>query len=385
MTLGQQPRRALFVTGSRGEWGYIRPVLERISDRPDVVYEICATNMHLLPSHGSTEGDILADGFEIRWRIPMAIEGGNHLAQAKSIGVLTMGLCDVVASSPPDWIVLAGDRGEQLAGAIVGAFANIPILHIQAGELSGNVDGMTRHAIGKYANIHCASNDDAGQRLARLGEEEWRIHVTGAPQLDDLVAGRLPSREELVSRLGRGVSGPFALVVQHGVTDEFIEAGSQVETLMRVLAGLPLNKVVILPNNDPGSLSVRQGIERYRDDRFYLFANVPRPDYLALLRDAEFLIGNSSSGILEAPSFGTPVVNVGSRQDGRLQAQNVVNADFTPQSLSQAIDRALSADFRYTTSECINPYGDGHASVRIADLLARIPIDDRLLRKRMTH
>ena len=167
--------RLLFLTGSRGEWGYIRPILRLIDGSQEFCYSICATNMHLLPSFGLSVKEIESDGFRVEHKIYMSLDGYNHYTQVKSMGLFLSSFADILASSKPDWIVLAGDRGEQLIGAIAGAFCYVPVAHIQAGELSGNIDGMTRHAIGKFAHLHLASNADAAQRLIRLGEEPFRV------------------------------------------------------------------------------------------------------------------------------------------------------------------------------------------------------------------
>ena len=165
--------KLLFVTGSRGEWGYIRPLLKLIKKNKNFSYKLCVTNMHLLPSFGESINEIEKDGFNVDYRINMSLDGYNHISQVKSLGVFLTSFADILASDKPDWIILAGDRGEQLMGAIGGAYAYIPVLHIQAGEKSGNIDGMARHAIGKFAHLHIASNEDASDRLIKLGEEKF--------------------------------------------------------------------------------------------------------------------------------------------------------------------------------------------------------------------
>ncbi len=376
----------LFLTGSRGEWGYIRPILRLCDQRPDVTYSIVATNMHLLPSYGQTEREIEADGFKIDHRIYAALDGYNHVTMVKSLGVLLSSLADIVASRRPDWIVLAGDRGEQLMGAILGAFCYLPIAHIQAGEVSGNIDGMTRHAIGKYAHLHFAANADAAERLERLGEARFRIHNVGAPQLDELVQAQVSSRAETARRLGVDLQRDFILVAQHPVTEEMNEAGAQIATTMAALCRFPDPKIVILPNNDAGSSLIREGIESARRGEFHCFANLRREDYLALMRDCACMVGNSSSGLLEAPTFRTPAVNLGRRQIGRVRGGNVIDAPFDTEVIVAAISKARSPEFRsHLARECVNPYGDGQSSTRILDLLARTRVDSNLLVKQLTY
>jgi GDP/UDP-N,N'-diacetylbacillosamine 2-epimerase (hydrolysing) len=295
-------------------------------------------------------------------------------------------LADVVGHSKPDWIILAGDRGEQLMGALVGAFCYIPVAHIQAGELSGNIDGMTRHAIGKYAHLHFASNQDAANRLLSLGEEPFRVQNVGAPQLDELVQGLYTPLPKLERQLGIELRRPYILVVQHSVTEEFDQASEQIAATMRALHRFRLPKIVILPNNDAGSLMIREGIDAQRRGQFYVFANVRREDYLGLLRNAACLVGNSSSGLLEAPTFKVPAINLGRRQDGRVRGLNVIDAPFKTKAITAAIEKALTPAFRKTLElKCQNPYGDGRSSERILKILAETPITDRLLVKSLTY
>ena len=381
-----QPLKLLFLTGSRGEWGSIRPLLRMVEREPSVCYRLVATNMHLLPAFGESVREMVEDGFNVSHRVYMALDGYNHLTTLKSMSVLLNSLTDIVASERPDWIVLAGDRAEQLMGAVAGAYTYTPVAHIQAGELSGNIDGMTRHAIGKFAHLHLASNQDAADRLLRLGEEPFRVHNVGAPQLDELAQGLFSSREEVESRLRVPLGAPFLLVVQHPVTEEFNEAEAQIEATMRALRRFDLVKVVILPNNDAGSYLVREGINRHRHGEFHVFANVPRGDYLCLMRHASCIVGNSSSGLLEAPTFRVPAVNLGRRQQGRVQGPNVLNAPFEEEAIVAALQRAMSPEFRQALAlECRNPYGEGDSAPRILRLLRETPVDDRLLIKHLTY
>lgn len=379
-------RKVLFVTGSRGEWGYIRPILRRIEQSQDLSYSICATNMHLLPTFGLSVNEIEADGFCVDHKIYMSLDGYNHFTQVKSLGMFLSSFADVLVSTKPDWILLAGDRGEQLMGAIGGAFCYIPVAHIQAGELSGNIDGMTRHAIGKYAHLHLASNEDAAQRLIRLGEEPSRVHNVGAPQLDELEQSMFTPQAELARTHNLNLDGDFILIVQHPVTEDFYHAAEQIDATMAALKVFDVPKVVILPNNDAGSLMIREGIDRHRHGEFFAFANLRREDYLGLLRSAACIVGNSSSGLLEAPTFKIPAVNLGRRQHQRLQGPNVINAPFEHDAIVSAIRRAMSSEFRAALQrDCLNPYGDGHSSERIVKLLVETEITEKILVKNLTY
>ena len=379
-------RRLLFITGSRGEWGYIRPILRAIEKSNSVTYAICATNMHLLPAYGSSLQEIENDGFDVDYKIYMSLDGYNHVTQVKSLGTFLSSIADILASDSPDWIVLAGDRGEQLMGAIAGAYCYIPVAHIQAGELSGNIDGMTRHAIGKYAHLHLASNSDAAERLIRLGEEPFRVHNVGAPQVDELVQGIVTAPDELMRRHRIALDQPFILVAQHPVTEEFAQAEVQIDATMAALRQFDLPKIVILPNNDAGSLMIREGIDRNKHGEFHVFANLKREEYLGIMKMAACMVGNSSSGLLEAPTFELPAINLGRRQHMRIQGKNVINAPFDEDAIVFALRQALSPEFRRTLrGNCPNPYGDGRAAERILKLLEEIEITDKILVKNLTY
>lgn len=381
-----KPLHLLFLTGSRGEWGYIRPILRLCEKRADISYSLVVTNMHLLPSYGMSVNEIEADGFTVGHRIYAALDGCNHVTMVKSLGVLLASLADIIASQRPDWIVLAGDRGEQLMGAVLGAFCYIPVAHIQAGELSGNIDGMTRHAIGKYAHLHLAANEDAANRLEKLGEERHRIHNVGAPQLDELVQAKISSLTDVETRLGLELKRDFILVVQHPVTEEISEAEQQIGVTMEALARFSEAKIVVLPNNDAGSTLTRQGIERNRRGEFYCFANLKREDYLSLMKHCVCMVGNSSSGLLEAPTLKTAAVNLGRRQAGRVRGINVIDAPFEVEAIVEAITRARSPSFRANIhSDGINPYGDGHSAERILELLEVTRVTSDLLVKTLTY
>lgn len=379
------PRKVLVVTGSRGEWGYVRPVLRKIDEHADLDYVLVATNMHLLPEFGGSLREIAAEGFQVDQKIFMALDGYTNSSMAKSLGVFLMSFVDTLERIQPDVVLLAGDRGEQLMAAIAGAHCNIAVAHIQAGEVSGNIDGQTRHAIARYAHIHFAANQDAVDRLTRSGEEEFRIHNVGAPQLDELLSGDHAPVDEVAARLNLDLRCPVILMVQHPVTEQIRSAAQQIEITLAALAELRQQTVIIYPNNDAGSSVVRSKIDAFRGPWLRVERNLPRRFYAGLLRAASVIVGNSSSGILEAPSFQLPCVNIGRRQAGRLQERNVLDADHDTQSILDAIRRAMSPEFRRTLEGMANPYGDGHASERIVRVLATCAIDERLLMKSLTY
>ncbi len=211
-------RKILFITGSRGEYGYIRPILNLIKESDTLDYEIVGTNMHLLPEFGDSLSEFTKDEFEVRHTPLMTLSGFTPASMVKSLSIFGLSLADILTSSRPDFILLAGDRGEQLMAAIAGAHMNIPVAHIQAGELSGNIDGLSRHAIARFTHIHFAANKDAEMRLIRSGEEEFRVFNVGAPQLDEFIGGHITPLDDLKKKY-LGIDHQFILFVQHSVTE----------------------------------------------------------------------------------------------------------------------------------------------------------------------
>lgn len=378
-------RRIAVITGSRGEWGYIRPVLRLIEQDPDLDYAIIATNMHLLPEFGMSVHEIERDGFRVDERLFMTFDGYTSVTMTKSLACLLLELPTVLQRITPDIVLLAGDRGEQLMGAIAGVHLRIPVAHIQAGELSGNVDGIVRHAITKLAHIHFAANGEFAERVRRMGEQEFRIHITGAPLVDELVNGQVAPPEELRSRYRLEPDARLILAVQHSVTEEEEEAGAQVAETLHALIDVGWPTILIYPNADAGSELIRKELGRNKRPHIRFFRNLPRRDYLGLMKIADVILGNSSSGIMEAPTFGTPCVNVGRRQNGRPQASNVINVNYSRDDILAAIREATSPERIAVAKAAVNLYGDGRASERIVQVLKNLEINELLLCKEMTY
>lgn len=376
--------KLLFINGSRGEWGYIRPIIRRC-EQASIDYSICATNMLLLPGYGTLVDEIKRDGFRVDDEIYMSLEGSNHYTMAKSLGIFLTSFVDVLYRQRPSWIILAGDRGEQLMGSIAGAYTYTPVAHIQAGERSGNIDGTARHALGKFVHLHLAANQDAADRLLRLGEEPFRVHNVGAPQLDELNEGPISNFDELAESYHLDATEPYLMVALHPVTEEMDHAEEQVKVLVGALNNFKMKKVWILPNNDAGSETTRRVLLQQRQSDIQVHENLTRKDYLGMLKNCRAIVGNSSSGLLEAPTFGIPAVNIGRRQNHRVQGKNVLNAAFKVQACVDAIEHAISPEFRASLADCNNPYGDGHSAERILDILQNLVVDDQLLVKNLMY
>jgi UDP-hydrolysing UDP-N-acetyl-D-glucosamine 2-epimerase len=379
-------RHVAILTEARSSYGYLRPIARMIEDDPELRYSLLVTSQHLLPDFGYSVEDIERDGLNITDRIYMTLDGYTPATMAKSLGVLLLGVTDALVRLRPDVLLVLGDRGESLMGAVAAAHMNIPVAHVQAGERSGNIDGITRHAITRFTHIHFASGPEAAERLRRMGEEEFRIFTTGAPQLDELVNGSVARPAEVADRFRLDLERPLVLVVQHPVTEEFGEGVAQMEETLEAVCELEEQTVVIFPNTDAGSDDLRHMIERHHRPFMRVERNVPRYVYGGLMQVASVLVGNSSSGLIEAPAFGLPAVNVGLRQRDRARAANVIDVPYDRRAIVEAIRRAMTPEFRRELEGSDSPYlSDGRVSERIVEILKTIPIDERLLRKQIAY
>lgn len=373
----------LFICGSRGEWGYIRPILD-ICRKKKIKYSLIATNMLLLSSHGELIKEIKKDGYNVMDEIYMSLEGSNYFSMTKSLGILLNSLVDVIKRLKPKWIILAGDRGEQLMGAIAGAYTYTPVAHIQAGERSGNIDGVTRHGIAKFAHMHFSTNKDASLRLIKSGEQKIRVKEVGAPQLDEIKNNMYLNFNQLIKEFGTIVKKKYILVIFHPVTEEFKNVKKQIKILIKSIKSYKGKKIWIFPNNDAGSEIIKNEILNNRDSDTEIYTNLSRSKFLSLMKNCSFIIGNSSSGLIEAPSFKKPAINIGRRQKDRIRGKNVIDVNFYEESIKKAIKLADSQKFKLKIKKIKNPYGDGRSSERILKILSETPLDDKILIKKMT-
>jgi GDP/UDP-N,N'-diacetylbacillosamine 2-epimerase (hydrolysing) len=373
------------VTVSRSDWGHLRPVLRELAGAPDVELRLFVGGMHLVETFGRTVEAIEADGWPIAERIEMLEPGDGPEAVAASTGRGVAGFAGAYARQRPDLLVVLGDRFEMLAAAVAALPFALPVAHLHGGEVSeGAFDNQIRHAITKLAHLHMVSADAHARRVRALGEEGWRIHTVGAPGLDRIRTTRLLPRGELAAVLELPAEGRWALVTFHPVTLEYRETATQVEELVAALEKLDMTLVVTYPNADTAGRTIIERLEelRARSPRVRLVKNLGDDRYLSLLEHADVMIGNSSSGLIEAPSFGLPVVNVGSRQRGRLRGENVIDVEARREEILQGVERALAPGLRRHLRGVANPYGDGHAAPRIARVLREAPLDARLVQKR---
>ena len=377
----------MFFTGARSEWGYIRPILE-LCKKKKIAYQLVVSNTHLLESFGNSKNEILNDGFKIHDEIYMTLDGYNEVTMSKSMAVFGMSFSDVLHKSRPDWLILAGDRGETFMASVMAAYMNIPIAHIQAGELSGNIDGQARHAIGKFTHLHFAANKDSEKRLVKLGEERFRVHNVGAPQLDDMfnLKHLNLSKKKLLEKNFTIFNDNYALCIFHPVVEEFDSIKKNFKIFHKSLKKSVKKRVWISPNSDAGSSIIKEEFDKMRDVSDIYFENLPRFEYLNLLKNCEFIIGNSSSGIIESATFNKACINIGRRQNKRLCINNVIHVKkITERNILNAIEKVKTKNFINNLKKVKNPYGDGKASEKIINILLNNKTKyNNLLKKTLT-
>lgn len=380
-------RKICIITGTRADYGHLTPVMKAVAKTKGLDLQVVATGMHLMPEFGSTIKEIENDGFKVDAKVNASYKEDSGRAMAISVGKIVAGMSDAFSNLKPDVVIVLGDRGEMLAAAIAANYLNIPVAHLHGGEISGHIDGILRHAITKLAHLHFPATKGALERILRLGEEPWRVHVVGAPTLDKILNEKLPDEVVLRKKYGLDRNQPFALVAQHPVSTDIAIAGHQMSLTLDALESIGLRVLLLYPNADAGGRAMIKAIKQ-RENRSFLTTrkSIPHGDYLGLMKVASVLVGNSSSGIIEASSFGLPVVNIGSRQVGREKGANVLDVSPEKNAIKRSIEKALfDMQFRDSVRRGNNIYGDGHASERIIRVLKNIRLENVIMTKRMTY
>jgi UDP-hydrolysing UDP-N-acetyl-D-glucosamine 2-epimerase len=377
-------RRVGVVTVARSDYGIYRPVLRALELRDDVEVALYAGGMHLVERFGSTVSELERDGHRIAERVDFLGPGDSPLDVATAIGRGVGAFAEAFTRSRPDILLVLGDRFEMFAAGVAALPLTLPLAHIHGGESTeGLIDEAIRHSLTKLSHVHFAATPDYARRIVQLGEEPWRVHVTGAPALDELT-GFEPLSDLALAQHGVTLRGPTLLVTYHPVTLTSERTDHELDALLEAVAASGLDAVLTFPNADTGHRGIVSRLESlpHADGRFTVVPNLGTAAYFTLMSRAVAMVGNSSSGIIEAASFRLPVVDVGIRQRGRLKPVNVLSADGGAESIAAGIRKALDPAFRRSLQGLVNPYGDGRAGKRIAEVVATVPIDDRLLLKR---
>ena len=374
------------VTVARSDYGIYLPILKRIQQDPDLHLHLIVAGMHLSPEFGYTVEAIEADGFEIDERVEMLLSSDTPEGIAKSMGLGTVGFAQVYARFRPDIVVVLGDRFEMHAAAVASLPFKIPIAHVHGGEVTeGAFDNALRHSMTKLGHLHFVSTEEYARRVIQMGEEPWRVTVAGAPSLDNLRDVKLLDRDRLCKQFGLHLDAtPFLLVTFHPVTLEYERTHWQVSELLAGLETVDLPVLFTMPNADTSRSIIASLIEEFVEAHRSAQAvdNLGTQGYFSAMALAAAMVGNSSSGIVEAASFGLPVVNIGSRQSGRAKGVNVIDVGYERTSIGEGLKQALDPQFRIQLRGMRNPYNAGGASDKIVQVLKQIQLDDRLIIKR---
>jgi UDP-hydrolysing UDP-N-acetyl-D-glucosamine 2-epimerase len=373
------------VTVGRSDFGIYRPVLQSIRDDPQLVLRLIVSGAHLSPEFGWTVREIEQDGFQADERVDMLLSADTPAAISASMGVGMIGFSQALQRLAPDVLLVLGDRYEMLAAAAAAVPFRIPIAHIHGGEVTrGAIDDSFRHAITKFSHLHFVATSEYADRVVQLGEEPWRVTVSGAPALDNLQSLPPLTREELQQRLRLRLDQPPILVTFHPVTLQYEQAEPQVRELLAALESQTAPIILTQPNADTNGRIIIRLLKEFaaRHPRAQLIDSLGTRAWFSLMRHAAVMVGNSSSGIIEAASFELPVVNVGARQEGRTRSGNVIDVGNHRDEIRAGISKALDPAFRRRLRGLRNAYSRGSAAEIIVRRLKEAPLDDMLLQKR---
>lgn len=376
-------RKILVVTGTRAEYGLLKSTIDGIRSSKSLSLCLAVTGMHTLEKYGNTINDIKKDGVPISHVVPI-LEGEDMLsAFSKEID----GIKKICLKEKPAAILVLGDRDEPFAAAIVGGHLKIPVLHIHGGDVSGySVDEYIRHAITKFSHLHFTASQKSYDRVLGLGEEKWRVFKVGAPGLDALNKMQYFTKKFLATKLNLDIKKKWIIMLQHPTPLDNVSTKEQIRPTLKAVAEIPAEKIVIYPNNDTGSDIFINEINKYKnEENFHFYKNFDRHAYLSLLKNCDVLVGNSSSGIIEAGFFHLPVVDIGNRQLGRECGKNMIHSTYSQKQIKVAILRTQTVEFKHYFQNLSNPYGTGRAGEKIVKIIEKNISKPELFYKKLTY
>jgi len=373
------------VTVGRSDYGIYLPILRKIQGDPELTLHLIVAGTHLSPEFGLTVKAIEADGFEIAERVEMLLSSDTPEGIVKSMGLGVIGFAQSYARFCPDILLVLGDRFEMHAPAAAALPFKIAVAHIHGGEITqGAIDDALRHSITKLSHLHFVATEEYANRVMQMGEEPWRVVVSGAPSLDNLNSMKFLSRQELETLLGFRLDKDPLLVTYHPVTLEYERTEWQAGELLKALEVFDLPMIFTFPNADVSGQVILNMIKSFvkKYARAHLVENLGTQGYFSMMAFAAAMVGNSSSGIVEAASLKLPVVNIGTRQQGRIRGENVLDVGYSHAEICAAIAKAVSPEFRAGLDDLVNPYGDGSAAEKIVKKLKETKLGNELLVKR---
>lgn len=377
-------KKIVALTTSRADYSHLYWPLRLLEAEPSVELTVLAMAAHLSPEYGTTIDEIEKAGFQRVKKLECLLSSDSDVGMAKSLGMATIGLADILDQLRPDLLLLIADRYEMLAPASVALTLRIPIAHIEGGDVSeGAIDDAVRNALTKMSHIHFTPTIKAQQRVLKMGEEPWRVQVSGAPSLDHLRRSNIPDRQQVIEKLALDRDEKIIVVAYHPVTllDDTV---AELDALFAALQSREEQIVFCFPNADTGSHHIMQRLQTFccNNNKAQLQINLDPISFWGLLSIADLMLGNSSSGIMESPSLGLPTVNIGVRQQGREQADNIIDVPAQASAINSAINKGLSEAFRQQLAGMSNPYGSGYAAESILQVLKELPSRNRLLMKK---
>ncbi|WP_279280781.1 UDP-N-acetylglucosamine 2-epimerase [Enterococcus gallinarum] len=364
--------KIIIVTGTRADFGIYKPVADELILKGwDVSFLVCG--MHMSTKYGNSVDEIRKNNYKILAEVDSLSKNNTKVSMAKSTAIELDSFSDILKDENPDFVMILGDRGEMLAASISCLYLGIKTVHLHGGEVSGTVDESVRHAISKLATIHFTATKDAKNRLLKMGEDPWRVFISGAPRIDTILTKNLPKLKSLNIKYNLDLEkNDFCLFIFHPVVTEYNEIENQISIIYDSLRNREEKFLIISPNADAGSKFILEKYESFDKNRFKIVRNIESDDYLTILKSCKLMVGNSSSGIIEAASFKKPVINIGSRQNGRERSNNIIDVGIDRIEITRAFNLALSKEFSMKIKHTKNIYGDGKAAKKIEQTLATL-------------
>jgi len=364
-------KKVVYISGSRADYSLMRRALVMLNKQVDLT--IIATCMHLSPKFGFTVKEIEKDGLKIK-KVDMLTNEDSLGAMVRSLGNCIHRITEVIEEISPDIIFIEADRGESLAGAIVGAYLNIPVVHHGGGDLSKSIDNKIRYAITMFSDYHLTGNEESYRRLLSIGIPKNRIFNVGEPGLDDIYVGDFALKNEMIKKYNLNPEKPIIIFIQHPNTEEYGDTEKQINESLNAIKDLKIQTIAIFANADAGGRLINKTLEKYArgSDFLKVYPHIERRDFLGLMNICDTMVGNSTAGFVELPSFKKPFVNIGTREGKRLRAGNTIDVGYNKKEIIDAINKALyDEEFKKKLENIKNPYGDGKSSARIVEIISK--------------